>query len=228
MYNFKDKTYAVLEFTTIDGYFSNIAMKKEKIELRLNFPAIIEMTAVKIKDGNITEHFSTFVGIDGCNPNDIRLDSESPELYGITAEHLICAPSLTVAAERLFEFTGGCTLITKFAKKDSRNPLHIVKKYMEPEGYVFNNPVVSLNNIIAAIKISENVGVSGADAYRLALSLEDKESYNDLVAKHLNCDAEIGRQDSLSRALIMAKLFIELTKKSNELIPIDNEVAFFI
>lgn len=231
MFDLKDKTYAVLEFVVTDGYFSNIKTKKNKFTVHLNFPAIIEMAAVKIKEGKIVDHYSTFVGIDGCDEYDTRLEDDSPELCGITAEHLIGAPSFFDAIDRLFSFTRKCTLITKFSANDSRNPLHIVKKYMEPVGYVFNNPVLSVNNIITAIKIKEGIAdgkneLAEADAYQLALSLEDKESYADLVAHYLDCDVDRGRQDSLSRALITARLFIALTSGAKSLEPIDEDIPF--
>ncbi len=231
MFNYKEKTYAVLEFTTIDGFFSSIELKEGKTEVRLGFPTVIEVAAVKISGGKIIGHYSTFIGIDGCNPNDIRLDSDSPELYGITAEHLIGVPSLYDVCDNLLNNVNGCTLITRFPEKDSRNPLHIVKRYMEPAGYVYNNPVVSINNIITAIMIkkilvADRAELSGTDAYCLALSLENKDCYNDLVAQYLDCDAESGRQDCLSRALIMARLFIALSKQPTKLQPVDSEAPF--
>lgn len=228
MFDLKEKTYVVLEFVTIDGYYTNIETKKDRQQVYLNFPTIIEMAAVKINKGKIVEHYSTFVGIDGYDAHDLKFEEESPEIDGISAEHLIGAPSFYDAAERLFEFTKDCTLITKYSKNDSRNPLHIVKRYMEPAGYVFNNPVLSLNNIITAIQIEDNLSESkeeqaGLDCYRLTLALENKESYDDMVAGYLDIDPDSARQDSLSRALIMARLFIELTKDKNKLQPIDED-----
>lgn len=222
MFNLKEKYYAVLEFVTIDGYYTDIETKKDRQQVHLNFPTIIEMAAVKIRNGEIKEHFSTFVGIDGCNAHELKFEKDSPELNGITAEHLIGAPSFYDAAERLFEFTRGCTLITKYSKNDSRNPIHIIKRYMGPVGYIFNNPVISINNIITAIKIEEN---TENDAYNIALSLEE-EGFNDLVAHYLDADAESGRQDSLSRALLTARLIIALLRADNRLNPIDEEARF--
>ena len=89
MFDLKEKTYVVLEFVTIDGYYTNIETKKDRQQVHLNFPTIIEMAAVKINKGKIVEHYSTFVGIDGCNASDLKFEEESPELDGITAEHLI-------------------------------------------------------------------------------------------------------------------------------------------
>lgn len=230
MYDFKEATYTVLEFVTIDGYYTDIETKKDKIKVHLNFPTIIEMSAVKIKNGKIVDRYSTYVGIDGCNEYDIKLEEESPEICGITAEHLIGAPSLYTALERLFGFTKDCTIITKYAANDFRNPLHIVKKYIEPI-YTFNNPVLSINNIIAAKKIKDSLSNcideqdDGVNYYKLALSLEDKESYADMVAEYLDVDIESGRQDSLSRALIMARLFIALSNEQAKLI-LDSETPF--
>lgn len=223
MFDLKEKPYAVLEFVTIDGYYTDIETKKDRQQVHLNFSTIIEMAAVKIKNGEIKEYFSTFVGIDGCDIHDLKFEEESQELNGITAEHLIGAPSFYDASERLFTFTRGCTLITKYSKNDSRNPLHIINRYMGSAGYIFNNPVISVNNIITAIKIEYN---AENDAYNIALSLEDKEGFNDLVAHYLDADAESGRQDSLSRALLTARLIIALLRADNRLNPIDEEATF--
>lgn len=231
MYDLKNKTYVVLEFVTIDGYLTGIETVKDKFDVHLNYPTIIELAAVKIEDGKIIGSYSTFIGIDGCDPHNCTFDSESPELNGITAEHLIGAPSLYDAAERLFDFASGCTIITRFSEKDSRNPFHIIKNYVEPVGYAFNNPIISVNSIITAIKISDEIEEAKAectkiDAYRLSLSLEYKEGYADLVAHYLDCDAESGRQDSLSRALLIARLFIALLRADNQLKPIDENDPF--
>ena len=47
-----------------------------------------------------------------------------------------------------------------------------------------------------------------------------------MVADYLDLDIDNIRQDSLSRALIMARLFIELTKDKNKLQPIDEDTPF--
>lgn len=231
MFALKEKVYVVLEFVTVDGYFTDIETKKDKQEVNLSFPAIIEMAAVKIKSGEIVEHYSTFVGIDGCNAHDLKFDEDSPELDGISAEHLIGAPSFYDADVRLFEFIMGCTLITKYSKNDSRNPINLLINYMKGTAYVFNNPVVSLNNIITAVKVKDCLQecsdeATGLDCYKIALELENKESYDDMVAGYLDIDPDSARHDSLSRALIMARLFIELIKDKNKLQPIDEEVPF--
>ena len=218
MFDLKERSYVILEFVTVDGYYTDIETKKDKQEVYLSFPTIIEMAAVKIKGGKIVEHYATFIGIDGCDVYNLKFDEDSPVFNGISTEHLIGAPSLYDVGIRLFEFTIGCTLITKYSQNDSRNPLHIVKGYIEPAGYIFNNPVISLNNIFTAIQIKDNLNEcnneqSGVDCYKLALSLENK-------------DPDKVRQDSLSRALIMARLFIELTKDKNKLQPIDEEFPF--
>ncbi len=105
MYDLKDRTYAVLEVVTI-GYYNYIETKKNKFQVRLNFPTIIEMAAVKIKNGKIVGNYSTFVNIDGCDEYDLKFDND-PEFDGITAEHLIGTPSLNAALNDLFNFTEG-------------------------------------------------------------------------------------------------------------------------
>ena len=102
---------------------------------------------------------------------------------------------------------------------------------MEPAGYVFNNPVLSLNNIITAIQIKDSLSEfpdekAGIDCFKIALELGNKGSYADMVASYLDIDLDSCRKDSLNRALINARLFIELTKDKNKLQPIDEEVPF--
>ena len=230
MFDFKKRSYVFLEFVTVDGYYTGIKTKKDKFGVHLTYPTVIEIGAVKIRDGEIIGHYSTFVGIDGCDEHDLKLDEGSSEFNGITAEHLIGAPSFFDAANYLFEYIMGCTVITKYSKNDSRNPINLLKSYMKNIGYVFNNPVISMNNIIAAVKmngsLAECIDESGIDCYKLALELENKESYTDMVAGYLDIDLDSTRQDSLSRALIMARLFIKLTKNKNELQPIDEDIPF--
>lgn len=231
MLDFKDKTYVVLEFVTIDGYFCGMQNKRHKAEVHLSYPAVIEVAAVKIKDGRIIEHFSTFVGIDGCDNLDLKFEEDGPMFDGITAEHLIGAPSFFDVAERLFGHIRGSTVITRRSANDSSNPFNLLKNYMESAGYVFNNPVISLNNILAAVELKAALseckdGVTGLNCYEFALGLESKGRFADTVAQHLDLDIESVRQDSLTRALIMARLFIELTKDKTRLQPIDAEDPF--
>lgn len=231
MFDFKDETYVVLEFVTIDGYWGGMQTKKNNFEVQSSYPIVIEVGAVKIRGEKIVEHYSTFVGIDGCDEHDLKLDEDSPEFNGITAEHLIGAPSFFDVANYLFEYIRGCTVITKYSKNDSRNPINLLKNYMKNIGYVFNNPVISLNNIITAVKVKDCLDecsneATRLDCYKIALELENKESYDDMVAGYLDIDPDSARQDSLSRALIMARLFIELTKDKNKLQPIDEEIPF--
>ncbi len=88
MYDLKDRTYAVLEVGTI-GYYNYIKTKKNKFQVRLNFPTIIEMAAVKIKNGKIVGNYSTFVNIDGCDEYDLKFDND-PEFDGNGRYYLAC------------------------------------------------------------------------------------------------------------------------------------------
>ncbi len=67
--------------------------------------SIIEIGAVKIKDGHMTEKFSTFVK--APKP----LSAEIVELTGITDEMLVGAPEYRAVLPDFFKFADGCVLV---------------------------------------------------------------------------------------------------------------------
>ncbi len=88
---------------------------------------IIEVGAVKIEGGTITERFSSFVA---CP---VRLPPEIVELTGITDDMLKGAPDISDVIADFFKFTEGCALVAHNAQFDCR----FIRYYGEKEGYLF-------------------------------------------------------------------------------------------
>ncbi|MDE6058594.1 MAG: hypothetical protein K2G44_00930 [Clostridia bacterium] len=88
---------------------------------------IIEVGAVKIKNGQIAEKFSSFVA---CP---VRLSSEIVKLTGITDEMLVGAPDIKDIIADFYKFTAGSTLVGHNVQFDYR----FIRYYGEKEGYLF-------------------------------------------------------------------------------------------
>ncbi len=88
---------------------------------------IIEIGAVKITGGAITEKFSTFVA---CPQ---RLPPEIVDLTGITDEMLVGAPRIRDAIADFYKFSAGAVLVGHNVSFDYR----FVRHYGEKEGYIF-------------------------------------------------------------------------------------------
>lgn len=89
---------------------------------------IIEIGAVKIVNGEITEKFSSFVA---CNQ---RLSREIIDLTGITDADLVGAPEVDKVLADFFKFTDGAILVGHNVTFDYR----FVHYYGEQSGYMFD------------------------------------------------------------------------------------------
>ncbi len=90
---------------------------------------IIEIGAVKIEGGSISEKFSSFVA---CP---VPLSGEIKELTGITDEMLFGAPETGAVLADFYKFCAGCDLVAHNAGFDSA----FVRFYGEEAGYLFNH-----------------------------------------------------------------------------------------
>ena len=90
---------------------------------------IIEVGAVKIKDGRIMERFSTFVA---CP---VRLSEKIIELTGITDDMLVGAPPVGEVIADFYKFCDGCILVGHNVQFDCK----FVRYYGEKAGYVFEH-----------------------------------------------------------------------------------------
>ena len=89
---------------------------------------IIEIGAVKIVNGEMTEKFSTFVACDE------RLSREIVELTGIHDSDLLGAPTIEQAIADFYKFTDGAYLVEHNVTFDYR----FVQYYGEQNGYMFD------------------------------------------------------------------------------------------
>ncbi len=89
---------------------------------------IIELGAVKIKDGRIAEKLSTFVA---CP---VRLSEEIVKITGITDDMLVGAPALSDVIADFYKFTAGCSLVAHNINFDYK----FINYYGGEEGYRFD------------------------------------------------------------------------------------------
>ena len=102
---------------------------------------IIEIGAVKIKNGQIVERFSSFVA---CP---VRLSDEIVSLTGITDEMLVGAPETKDVIADFYRFCDGCTLVAHNASFDCK----FVRHYGEKEGYLFEHPQIDTVSFAQAV-----------------------------------------------------------------------------
>lgn len=88
---------------------------------------IIEVGAVKIENGAISEKFSTFVA---CP---VKLSSEIVDLTGISDNMLVGAPKVGEVLADFYKFTAGCVLVGHNVTFDTR----FIRFYGEKDGYFF-------------------------------------------------------------------------------------------
>ncbi len=93
---------------------------------------IIEIGAVKIDCGKITEKYSTFVACADSIPKEIT------ELTGIKTKDLVGAPSVENAIKRFYEFSRDCTIVGHNILFDYGFIWYYGKQY----GYDFNNDII--------------------------------------------------------------------------------------
>ena len=89
---------------------------------------IIELGAVKIRDGRIAEKLSTFVA---CP---VRLSEEIVKITGITDDMLVGAPELSDVIADFYKFTAGCSLVAHNMGFDYK----FISYYGGEEGYRFD------------------------------------------------------------------------------------------
>ena len=90
---------------------------------------IIEIGAVKIRDGHICEKFSSFVS---CP---VRLSAEIIGITGITDDMLVGAPQVGDVMADFYRFAAGCELVGHNVQFDCK----FVRYYGEKEGYLFDH-----------------------------------------------------------------------------------------
>ncbi len=148
---------------------------------------IIEVGAVKIENGHITERFSTFVA---CP---VRVPPEIVEITHITDEMLVGAPEIGPVIADFYKFAYGCRLVAHNTQFDCR----LIKYYGEAEGYRFDQRQHD------TLLIAQN------------MLKELKNHKLDTVAKYFGFDFEHHR--AFEDAFVTAKIFIELVRRLGHL-----------
>ena len=109
---------------------------------------IIEIGAVKVTDGKITEKFSTFI-----NPR-IPIPFEIEKLTGITDAMVLDAEDITAVLPKFLEFCGDAVLVTHNASFD----VNFITKNAERMGIVIEPTV--LDTVTLARQLLPNIGVT--------------------------------------------------------------------
>ncbi len=175
----KNNTFVVFDLETT-GLNNNPAMGK--------MDKIIEIGAVKIVNGEMTEKFSSFVA---CPE---RLSAEIVSLTGIHDEDLIGAPPVEKVLADFYKFTDGAILVGHNVTFDYR----FVHYYGEQNGYIFEKKQYDtlhlaqevLRGLLANYKLN-----TVADYY--GFSFNDHRAFDD--------------------ACVTAKVFMELVKAKGNL-----------
>ena len=116
--DFKKREFVVFDLETT-GLNTNPAMGA--------MDRIIELGAVKIREGRICEKLSTFVA---CP---VRLSEEIVKITGITDDMLVGAPALPDVIADFYKFTAGCSLVAHNMGFDYK----FISHYGAEEGYRF-------------------------------------------------------------------------------------------
>ena len=148
---------------------------------------IIEIGAVKLVGGEITEKFSTFVA---CKE---RLSKEIIELTGITDNDLVGAPEIDKAIADFFKFTDGAFLVGHNVGFD----YDFVRYYGEQNGYMFDQRQFD------TLTLAQEVLRGALPNYKLN-SLAD---YYGFTFQH---------HRAFDDACVTAKCFMEMVKKKGK------------
>ena len=222
MHNLKKNIYVVVEFTVLDPLLGDLYDNKIKERLNFTCPPIVEIAAVKIQNGKICEHYTNFIGLDGLNAENLSDDGDCMSHFGITPAHLIGAPSLKDAVEKFFHFSENCIILVRHKTASYNTPFDIFQMYAKSFGYIFNNPVFGMTDIVQAAKIKEmfedkEQNIDYTDILRIAKNLDHSNFWTDTFADYdifFNPDSkesfDKGRDDPLSWAIAFARLFIAI------------------
>ncbi|MCL1792511.1 MAG: PolC-type DNA polymerase III [Oscillospiraceae bacterium] len=133
----------------------------ETTGLSPNKCGITEIGAVKVKEGEIIEEFSTFV-----NPQ-MPIPQETVKLNGITDETVKNAPKTKEALKKFFDFAGDFMLVAHNANFD----IGFIKKYASVCKYDFTNPY--LDTLAMSRNINKDLKRHSLDALVEFYKIED-------------------------------------------------------
>lgn len=149
----KGKTFVIFDFEATDKY--------------INTAEPIELAAVKMVDGVLTEVFQSF-----AKPNE-PISEFITNLTSITNEMVADSPKFEDILPDFFKFTRGCTLV---GHNISGYDFPLLEKYARQEGYKFDNELV--DTLLLArehltefkrfdlVNLSKNLNISHENAHR--------------------------------------------------------------
>jgi DNA polymerase-3 subunit epsilon len=120
--------------TKLDALSDYVALDTETTGLDTRWCDLIEVGAVRVSGGRVTERFSSLV-----RPSHLPIDSFIEELTGITSEELEGAPVPADVMPSLSEFIGGSPVVGHNVCFDAR---FLDKSYRDVLGHGFENELV--------------------------------------------------------------------------------------
>lgn len=228
MLDFNNTKYAVLGFACAD----NIHDLNTNKRLWFAYDNFLEVAAVKVEKGKITSHFSSFISPEDYNLEDVEIDGFFDTL-GVTAAHLVGAPKFDWVAEKVFDFAKECVLVE--TPNGSYNALENFTKKAGGLGFVLNNPVIHIANVLKAFNLQRSVEQHGLfedmSVTQLALLLNGKgATWNDVFAEYnvFTLDEDLNnyvRKDLLTVTIAHAQLLSALLHDDG-LQPVDDDSPF--
>ena len=169
-----------------DGDFDNetVVFDLETTGLSAKTCKIIEIGAVKVKDGKVIERFSTFV--DPETP----ISDEITRLTSITNEDVAGAPKIEEILPKFLDFIDGCLLVAHNADFDTS----FIRAECTRLGYEFKNPYL------------DTVGLSRF------LNTDLKSHKLDVVAKYFGL-ADFHHHRAVDDANILAEIYFCMVEK---------------
>lgn len=120
--------------TRLDALNDYVAIDTETTGLDTRWCDLIEVGAVRVSDGRVTERFSSLV-----KPSSLPIDGFIEELTGITSEELESAPVPADVMPSLAEFVGDSPVVGHNVCFDAR---FLDKSYNDALGHGFTNELV--------------------------------------------------------------------------------------
>ncbi len=213
----KDR-FAVVDILSTDFMFE-VKRKSDGSEVKFSDEALVEIAAVKIENGRIVENFSTFIGIDGLDLDDICEDWD-PDHFGITPDHLKGAPDCESVAQKLHWFVRDSIIIPDTIDSQEGWKKFAVKALAC--GYCFNNSCINMSDIMLAKRVKGAVEKNGKNFNKITLLemanyvkstkniAEIMADYGVYYPPYDSTDRMVVRNDCLSRAIAFARLFIAM------------------
>ena len=168
----QNKTFVIFDFEATDKY--------------INTAEPIELAAVKMVDGVLTEVFQSF-----AKPSEPISDFIT-ELTSITNEMVAESPKFEEILPDFFKFTRGCTLV---GHNISGYDFPLLEKYARQEGYKFDNDLV--DTLLLArehltefkrfdlVSLSKNLNISHKNAHRAIADVYATSELLKIIASRL-------------------------------------------